>query len=97
MKRLILFVIFVFGMAAMASAEDISGHTFTACGCTISFVQGPFGPGESGVATLKCGGDTVDYSYIYNPPILDLAGLQFVLVDGKLYYLDPAGLVLIEE
>lgn len=100
MKRLIfisLLLVLFFGGMALASEPVISGKTFVVGECDLVFAQGPFGPGECGVVTITCGPDSMEFSFSYDAPILEIAALKFVFAGGKLYYLDPMYLVLIEE
>ena len=60
MKRLILVLAMVMLLVVSASAADVTltGKTFTLTQYNqlylLTFQQGPFGPGEIGVATLSC-------------------------------------------
>ena len=74
MKRLI-FISFLVGLlfcTSMALADDpvIGGKTYTWESCTVEFVQGPFGPGEGGAATVACGDIDVVAPWLYEHPIL---------------------------
>lgn len=102
MKRLIFIgllisLLFCSTMVAAADEPVISGKTYTWTFYTVIFTQGPFGPGECGTVEIICGTETIIVPYTYSPPILDLGGLQFVLVGNALYYIDPAGIVLTEK
>ena len=104
MKRLIFISLFfvLFFFSATSDAADISGKTFGYQGCTISFVQGPFGPGENGTVTVTCGQDTCTMSYTYQEPVLmvyddEAMIIKFAYADYALWYMDPVGLVLTEQ
>ena len=85
----------------MADAANISGKVFVTQGCTVSFVQGPFGPGEGGTVTITCGQDICRMNYTYQEPVLmvydDVTTLKFAYTDYALWYMDPGGLVLTEQ
>ena len=90
MKRLILIVSAICMLAGFAIADNIqlAGKTYTV---TINdglyyaeFVQGPFGPGESGTVVLSGLWDTVDLGYTFDPPICDISGYTFVLIGNRL-------------
>lgn len=67
MKRLILVLVMVMLLVVSASAADVTlnGRTFAFTQYDqlylLDFQQGPFGPGETGIATLTCG----DFAPIY--------------------------------
>ena len=108
MKRMLI-VFLAFWLLAMvvllapltSDAADISGKTFTYQGCSISFVQGPFGPGEGGTVTVTCGQATCMMNYTYQDPVLmvydDETTLKFAYADYALWYLDPVGPLLTEQ
>lgn len=83
--------------AAFAGNFVLDGKTYGIDGCSVTFQQGPFGPGETGMATVDCVGKVSEAAYSFSDPLLDVAGSRFVLVGPSLYYLDPDGLVLIEQ
>lgn len=83
--------------AAFAGDFVLDGKTYGIDGCSVTFQQGPFGPGEAGTATVDCAGKVSEAGYSFSDPMLDVAGSRFVLVGPSLYYLDPDGLVLIEQ
>lgn len=108
MKKLFIFIavlLCLFAMGNVASADDgmtnyISGRVFTVGGCTVSFEQGPFGPGEGGIAYIDCGpcAESAEAKYQYNTPVLklydDTGAINFTYAMGDLYLEDRSGLVL---
>lgn len=68
MKRLFLALAIVMLLIVSASAADVTlnGRTFTLVQYdqfyVLTFAQGPFGPGETGIATLTC--DTIPPIYM---------------------------------
>jgi hypothetical protein len=101
MRTLFIFLLLV----TMASADTISDKVFDINGCDLTFRQGPYGPCEAGDAVITCTTktgnvttiETNSYPYQFEDPMLDVAGLKFVLVDGTLWYLDPAGIRINEK
>jgi hypothetical protein len=96
MKRLILALAIVTLLVVSVSAADVTlnGRTFTLIQYNqlylLAFQQGPFGPGETGIATLTCNGVQPLYmNYSFEEPfctfMLPTTGLPEITVRYILY------------
>ena len=103
MKRfsLIILSIVVMLLASLsltfAADVQLNGETFTTTSngqlYTLTFYQGPFGPGETGDVVLSdLAGNNFNFSYQFDDPVCEIEALTFFLIKNQLKYI-PADIL----
>lgn len=102
MKRLSLIILSIVVMLlaslslTFAADVQLNGQTFTVTAgdqlYTLTFYQGPFGPGESGNAVLsELNGMDYTFFYRFDNPVCEIEAITFLLLKNQLKHL-PSGI-----
>ena len=76
---------------AYAGCSSPDGKTYTLNGCSVTFIRGPFGPGESGIVTVNCFDDKYFAPYDYYVCSQDKCSIVIMQDGNTLLYLYQVG------